>query len=86
MVKYKLTKNAYLTVVGGVGGYHYNRHFDKGTVFENEGKLGDYFSLITPDFRVFVHKDRLKNDFELIWGDTTVFKDSPYLTEADDGD
>ena len=81
--KYRLTKNEYLTVIGVY--MHYNRHFEKGDVFEKEAVLGNYVSLVNDEFRIWVTKDRLKESFELVWGDTGIFKQSPYFTESDDG-
>jgi hypothetical protein len=81
--KYRITRNEYLTVVGG--NLHYNRHFEKGDEFEKEAVFGTYVTLINDDFRIWVTKDRLKECFELIWENTGIFKQSPYFTESDDG-
>jgi hypothetical protein len=81
--KYRLTKNEYLTVIGSY--LHYNRHFEKGDEFEKEAVLGKYVSLVNDEFRIWVTNDRLKESFELVWGDTGIFKQSPYFTESDDG-
>jgi hypothetical protein len=81
VAKYRLIKNAYLTVIGAF--LHYNRHFEKGEVFEKEAAFGDYLVLVG-DYRIFIHKDRLKDCFELVWKGTGIFKKSPYFTENDD--
>ena len=80
--KYRITRNEYLTVVGTF--LHYNRHFEKGDEFEKEATFGHYVSLVNDAFRIWVHKDRLKESFELIWENTGIFERSPYFTESGD--
>ena len=64
--------------------FHYNRNFEKGEVFEKEATHGDYISLTNSEYRVWVHKDRITECFELVWKDTGIFKKSLYFKENDD--
>ncbi len=75
-MKYRLIKNAYLTVIGK--NHYFNRHFERGAIFERIMTQGDYVILKGYDFRLYVSKKRLKECFELQWENTELFKKSEF--------
>jgi len=69
-MKYKLIKNAYLTVIAAP---YYNSHFSKGTEFECAANRTNYVILKGKDISLYVSKDRLKECFEKVWENTNLF-------------
>jgi hypothetical protein len=68
-MKYRLIKNAYLTVIDSQHNNHFNRHFEVGTEFKRVGKNGNHLILATREKHtcVFVSREKLAECFENLW-------------------
>ena len=86
-MRYKLTKNAYLTVMRDNNYQNsFNRHFEKGEVFEKVASVnGDYVILAKGDTKLFISRRKLQECFELQWDCEKYSNDSPFCIGGDDG-
>ena len=86
-MRYRLTKNAYLTVMReGCYQNSFNRHFEKGEVFEKVASVnGNYVVLAKDDIKLFISRRKLQECFELIWECEKYPGESLYCIGGDDG-